>query len=116
VFIEPQPVLTANKWRNRAVAAAGKRSVVITPDAAEDTRLLEQILRRVDIVLLSSDVSPLPPREWRPDQIVCDITAFGHSGPLAGEAYSDALVQAVSAIAESARLRRFCLFITPENP
>lgn len=101
VFIEPQPALTANKWHNRATAAAGKRSVVMTADTVEDTRLLEQILRRADIVLLSSDISPLPPREWRPDQIVCDITAFGDSGPLAGRAYTDALVQAVSGIADT---------------
>ncbi len=101
VFIEPQPALTANKWRNRAVAAAGKRSVAIDRNDAADVELAERILRTADVVLVSSDVSPLPAREWRPDQIVCDITAFGDSGPLVGKAYSDALVQAVSAIADT---------------
>lgn len=100
-LIEPRRARAVHKWRSRAVTAAGKRSVVIDPDTPEDARFLERTLHHADIVLLSSDASPLAAREWRPDQIVCDITAFGSGGPLAGRACSDALVQAMSGIADT---------------
>ena len=59
------------------------------------------MLHSADIVLLSSDVTVTPESEWRHDQIICDITAFGDSGPLSGLAYSDAMVQAVSGIVDT---------------
>lgn len=101
VLIEPRQRRAAHKWCNRPVTAAGKRSVALDPHAAHDAPLLDELLRCSDVVLLSSDVSPAPVRDWHPQQIVCDITAFGTTGPLAGLPYSDALVQAASGIADT---------------
>jgi crotonobetainyl-CoA:carnitine CoA-transferase CaiB-like acyl-CoA transferase len=55
---------------------------------------------RADIVIASSDLTPLTlPRSDA--QIACDITAYGTSGPLAGVPHSDALVQAMSGLADT---------------
>ena len=53
-----------------------------------------------DIAITSSDLTPLTLKR-ADEQIVCDITAYGTSGPLAGVAHSDALVQAVSGLADT---------------
>lgn len=98
VLVEPEQPSTEWKWRNRLAVAAGKRSMRARgADDAELARLLE----RADVVLLSTDVTP-PPAWRRGDaQIVCDLTAFGNSGPLRGLAYTDALVQALAGIADT---------------
>src|SRR5262245_52044660 len=68
------------KWRNRAVTGAGKLSIQAAPSAAAVERLLDT----ADVILLASDLSSAPRRDWHPHQIVCDITAFGASSPLSG--------------------------------
>jgi crotonobetainyl-CoA:carnitine CoA-transferase CaiB-like acyl-CoA transferase len=85
----------------RAWRALGKRSVVIRAGRAGDQRLLRQCLDCADVLLTSTDTSPLPSHVRPAAQITCDITAFGASGPLAGRSYSDALVQAVSGLADT---------------
>ncbi|MPZ47060.1 MAG: CoA transferase [Betaproteobacteria bacterium] len=98
VLVEPAQSLSQWKWRSRSVVAAGKRSVRAR---GADDDVLRQLLERADVVLVSSDVSA--PSEWsRSDcQVVCDLTAFGNSGPLRGRAYTDALIQALSGIADT---------------
>lgn len=101
-------VLVEDKRRPRAaraLAAAGKRSLSFDGGREDDRDLLAQLLAAADVVLLSSDSGGIEMEIWeraRPErQIVCDVTAYGHTGPLAGKAHSEALVQAVAAIAET---------------
>jgi crotonobetainyl-CoA:carnitine CoA-transferase CaiB-like acyl-CoA transferase len=91
---------------HRAARMAGKRSV------PGDTGLVE-LVAAADIVLTSSDVdqTALPPRAA--GQVRCDITAFGSTGPLAGRAASDVLVQACSGTADVTGRRDAPPLITP---
>ncbi|MPZ43333.1 MAG: CoA transferase [Betaproteobacteria bacterium] len=66
-----------------------------------DDGALRAEFARAHIVITSSDVTRIPRFERAPSQIVCDITAYGASGPLAGVAHSDALVQATSGLADT---------------
>ncbi len=90
-----------HKWTSRASAVLGKRSLLVQAEDARDDAFLDDLLRAADIVLLSSDVSADYRHRALPEQIVCDITAFGSSGPLSGRPYSDALVQAISGLADT---------------
>ncbi len=89
----------------RALAAAGKRSITVDSREAEDRAFLLRLVDAADVVLLSSDTGGFEAEIWnrlRPEcQIVCDLTAYGHSGPLAGIAHSEAVVQAMAAIADT---------------
>jgi len=98
ILVEPTEPSSQWKWRNRPVVAAGKRSLRARN---VDDEVLLRVLERADVVLLSSDVSTGP--RWRRSehQVVCDVTAFGNSGPLQGRSYTDALVQALSGIADT---------------
>ncbi|GAA0378832.1 hypothetical protein Acor_77850 [Acrocarpospora corrugata] len=102
VLVEPERPGGGHKWRDRPVTAAGKRSVVISTG---DRELFEGLVAGADVVLLSSDLSGADRALWesaRPaGQILCDITAFGHSGPFAGVPGSEAFVEAVSGVAET---------------
>jgi crotonobetainyl-CoA:carnitine CoA-transferase CaiB-like acyl-CoA transferase len=101
VLVEPRQPLTTHKWRSRPLFAAGKRSITTDAASAEDTALLRRMRHDADVVLLSSDVTTAPDDPLGRDQIMCDITAFGDSGPLSGLGYSDAMVQAVSGIVDT---------------
>ncbi|WP_329014307.1 CoA transferase [Streptomyces sp. NBC_00690] len=128
VLVEPTRPRTDHKWTDRAVTAAGKRSVVIDHGTPAGSETYAGLMRAADIVLLSSDLDGdgdgdgerdrqratglhreaesadgLNGRPFqRPErQIVCDITAFGHSGPLSGVGGSEALVEAVAGVAET---------------
>jgi crotonobetainyl-CoA:carnitine CoA-transferase CaiB-like acyl-CoA transferase len=59
-----------------------------------------EAMARADIVILSSDATPVQ-HTATDAQIVCDITAYGTSGPLAGVPHSDALVQAMAGLADT---------------
>jgi crotonobetainyl-CoA:carnitine CoA-transferase CaiB-like acyl-CoA transferase len=91
------------KWRNRSAVAVGKRSVDRAELAADGT--LAELVERADVVLLSSDLDEDERAIWdgpRPrGQIVCDITAFGHSGPLAGHGLPEPLVDALGAAVDT---------------
>lgn len=83
-------------WRR--CMAAGKRSLVLRDDP-EDSVLLERLIQRADVVLRSSDADGafhLP--DLSPDQIECDVTAFGRGANETGNGWSDQLVQAVSGV------------------
>lgn len=92
----------------RAMTAAGKRSLDIGSTAEEPATVvgrepLRTLLACADVVVLSSDLDAVDRELWaaaRPaTQILCDLTAFGHEGPLAGVAGSEATVEALSGVA-----------------
>lgn len=98
-LIERDGVLSRRERGARAANALGKRSVVVRAGDASDEGFVRELLCAADVIVTSSDVSPLPHYTSAPHQIVCDVTAFGASGPLAGLPYGDALVQALSGLA-----------------
>ena len=72
-----------------------------TPRQMAGKRLLPQgVALLPDVILASPDVMPpaLPPP---PGVICCNITAYGATGPLAGLAHPEALVQAMAGIADT---------------
>ncbi|MCC2690431.1 MAG: CoA transferase [Rhizobiaceae bacterium] len=88
----------------RAQYCAGKLSLKPDPKNAGDRALLEQLILGSDVVLGSSDLDPA----WMgaadthsPHNVVCDITAFGRTGPLAGKPLSELGVQAMSGIMDT---------------
>jgi crotonobetainyl-CoA:carnitine CoA-transferase CaiB-like acyl-CoA transferase len=98
IAVEPEAPLSNGKWANRAVAMAGKKSVVL--DRAE----IDRLAASADVLLLSTDVDPEHKRLWDDpfaSTIVCDITAFGHSGPLAGTPLSEGLIEAMCGIVDT---------------
>lgn len=87
-----------------AVAACGSVLMSLGADVVETDSggaSLSELLSNADVVLHSSDVSPTPRWQRAPSQIVCDVTAYGNSGPMAGVAHDDAFVQALSGLAET---------------
>ena len=95
----------AGKLDWRAQFAAGKLSLVPEPGSTADRDLLAGLARSCDVLLLSSDLDPqalrgLAQAAADAGAIVCDLTAFGSSGPLASHACSDAQVQALTGILE----------------
>ncbi|MDB5592432.1 CoA transferase [Enterovirga sp.] len=86
------------KFRHRDQMIAGKLSV------RADADMLDRLVARSDIVLLSSDLDPgRRPGAWpgAAGRVECDVTAFGDSGPMAGLAFSDAQIQALSGIIDT---------------
>lgn len=105
ILVEPPRPSDTDKWQNRPAMAAGKSSIVIDDTSAEGRQQLAKLLTSADVVLLSSDLSSTCNWVWnapRPaQQIICDITAFGRSGPMAGTPLPETLVQAYSAVADT---------------
>ena len=100
-IVERSHAPARHKWTSRASSVLGKRSILVRAGDAGDDAFLDELLRAADIVLLSSDVSHDCRHRPLPEQIICDITAFGSSGPLSGRPYSDALVQAIAGLADT---------------
>lgn len=104
VYIDGQPSAIGKKDEHRDQFAAGKLSFAPDPSRQDDSDLLRRLLSASDAVITSSDVDSRAIAEIvgrLPDRVVCDITAFGRSGPLAGKPYSETLVQALSGIADT---------------
>jgi len=99
-LVETPGTGAANTLR-RAAQVRGKRSVTLRPDRPPDRAVRDALMRAADVVITSSDASPADEFRAQPRQIVCDITAFGASGPLLGLPYADALVQAMSGLADT---------------
>lgn len=80
---------------DRALLGAGKRRMEVRSLSALPKRLAE-IISRADVLILDdrSIWSDAPD----PKQVVCNLSAYGSTGPLAGRAASDAIVQALSGI------------------
>ena len=88
------------KARHRAQFAAGKLSLVFDPSRDQD--LLRQLVSLSDVVITSSDIDgALIAGDAADRAVMCDITAYGHTGTLAGKADSDRQIQAVAGIAET---------------
>ena len=100
-IIEHEGAALRHKWLNRAAAVLDKRSVLMRAGNAQDQAFLRQLLDRADVVVTSSDVAPCDAGATSAVQIVCDITAYGNSGPLAGTPHTDALVQAITGLADT---------------
>ncbi len=85
--------------------AGGKYSVCWDPANAADCAFVREIIGAAGVVLLSSDADTASAAEivatcgQRP--VVCDITATGATGPLAGRALSDAMIQALCGIMDT---------------
>ena len=91
----------ATKFSCREQFAAGKLSLLRERGSEVDQRLLAELAAAADVVLLSTDLDPEDTRGLlgaAAGAVVCDITAFGSSGPLAGRPCSDAQIQALSGI------------------
>ncbi|MGX0978502.1 crotonobetainyl-CoA:carnitine CoA-transferase CaiB-like acyl-CoA transferase [Roseovarius sp. MBR-51] len=104
-FIEPpeDQAGKSGKWANRALYAAGKQSVAMDTDADRDR--VAALIGACDVVLLSSDTDSV----WVDEiaqavgagKILCDFTAFGHGGPMTGQAFDDAMVQSICGVAHT---------------
>jgi crotonobetainyl-CoA:carnitine CoA-transferase CaiB-like acyl-CoA transferase len=99
IIVEPSE-RAAPRDACRGQSAAGKLSVSYNGKSDQDRKLLGALMARADVVLTSSDVDPADLRisSMEPENIVCDITAFGGTGPLAGRAFSEMQLQALSGI------------------
>lgn len=85
------------KWSCRAQFLAGKHSVVIDPE--RDRVLLADLLGAADLLLCSSDTdSTRYEARAGAATVVCDITAFGGSGPLADARSGDCSDMAIQAL------------------
>ncbi len=91
-----------HKWRHRAGFAAGKRSLRVDP--ASDGGLLDEVLRRADVILASSDDGgPLAGVTTSgPNSVRVDLTAFGAGQEASGA--SDGEIQAMTGIMETTGL------------
>ena len=91
-----------HKWRHRTGFAAGKRSLRVDP--AADGGLLDEVLRRADVILASSDDGgPLAGVTTSgPSSVRVDLTAFGAGRDAAGA--SDGEIQAMTGIMETTGL------------
>jgi crotonobetainyl-CoA:carnitine CoA-transferase CaiB-like acyl-CoA transferase len=90
---------SSSKWRRRASALAGKLSLVVDPDQPADVALRERLLATADVIICSSDFGP-GNRDIRPlrAQVLCDVTAFGDSGPLTGHGGTENLLQSLTGV------------------
>src|SRR5580698_8187938 len=69
----------------RSQFMAGKLSVALSHDKAEDRAIVDDLLGRCDLCIASNDVDQsIVGTITQTDQssIVCDVTAFGNEGPL----------------------------------
>ncbi|MGE0749152.1 MAG: CaiB/BaiF CoA transferase family protein [Variibacter sp.] len=95
------------KHRHRAQMVAGKRSIGLRRGEASEQALLDRLVERSDVVIMSSDLDPAAhPGVWpqAATRVECDITAFGEGGALAGAPFSDAQIQALSGILDTTGL------------
>ena len=90
----------ASKWSYREQFAAGKRSLSVNPDSPSDKALLESLIERADVVLVSPDVDRIDIQRAK-HSIICEITAYGSSGPDAGRADDELSIQARSGIIDT---------------
>ncbi len=101
---EPRVACTHGKWIDRALATAARQSVLCDPDNADDIAMIAALAARCDAVLTSSDADAWPPAvrdAMARCPIVCDITAFGASGPMAGTPASELAIQARSGVMDT---------------
>lgn len=106
VLVEPSQATASisHKWRSRPHFAIDKLSIVLRDDV-EDRARLATLLERADVIVTSSDVDRFENIQAESARtILCDITAFGADGPLAGQPGSELQVQALSGIMDTTGL------------
>ena len=97
--------LADSKWAHREVLGAGKRGIAVDFSSAAGSEELCELIARADVVITSSDWQPAlaanvtAALESAP--IVCDVSAFGSTGPLAGARYTDAMMQAFAGLMDT---------------
>ncbi|WP_151447795.1 CaiB/BaiF CoA transferase family protein [Lacisediminimonas profundi] len=95
----------AGKWVDRVTAVAGKQSLLFEAGNPADEDALLRSIEASDVVLLSSDADEALCNRLRDAiaarPVICDITAFGTSGPLAGRYAEEAEVQALTGVMET---------------
>ena len=107
IVVEADPVTVTRgpKWTHRPVLVAGKQCLETDFDDTHHIEVLAELLGRADVVLTSSDWSaPLPAAikaVLAAAPIVCDMTAFGNTGPLAGERYTDSMLQSIAGLMDT---------------
>ncbi len=106
VVVEPSTAQQADgKWRHRAQFTAGKLSVRADLGNQSDRDLVFDLMGRGDALITSSDVDGslqgVIPTGVEAEKVVCDVTAYGRTGPLAGRADSEWQIQALSGIIET---------------
>ena len=94
------------KWQARNQFAAGKQSLRVDVNSREDQALLASLAAGSDVILTSSDVDALafggePLAQMPAAAVVCDLTAFGASGPMKGLPATDAQIQALTGIMDA---------------
>lgn len=92
------------KGSHRPVMTAGKLSFAPREGIAEDEALLARLVAASDLVLTSGDLAgPMARRAaaHARDTIVCDITAYGNSGPLAGIPATEFELQALTGVSDT---------------
>lgn len=97
-FLEGGEIVNpASKWPHREIIAVGKHRC----DLGTNIKSAKALAARADVIV-SSDMDGASRREIAAaagtGSILCNVTAFGGDGPLAGHRYSDAMVQAVSGL------------------
>ncbi|MEM7750426.1 MAG: CoA transferase, partial [Pseudomonadota bacterium] len=87
----------------RALYSAGKSAVTIACDVEADQ--LRELTSASDVVITSHDTDPDWPTMlgagWSDGKIVCDVSAFGNSGPLSGQCATDFEVQALTGLIDT---------------
>ncbi len=103
VVVEDTGLSAAGENRLRAIHCAGKMSLAVDRGSKADREMLDDLLVRSDVVLTSSDVDPAGPGPAldAAQRIICDITAFGSTGPRAGEGLGEAQIQALSGLMDT---------------
>lgn len=96
---------SAGLEQSRRLLSAGKLSVRISAQSVEDVNLLRNLLSRADVIVASSDLDSelcdLSERGELTEQVVCDVTAYGKTGPCAGRGDSEWQIQAVSGLIDT---------------
>ncbi|MEM7751713.1 MAG: CoA transferase, partial [Pseudomonadota bacterium] len=87
----------------RALYSAGKSAVTLDCDVQANQ--LRELVSASDVVITSHDTDPDWPAMlgagWSDGKIVCDISAFGNSGPLSGQCATDFEVQALTGLIDT---------------
>ena len=100
VFVEPGAAQCPKepKWRQRALWAAGKRSLVVDSGRGDDLSQLRDLIAKSDVVLTSSD-DATGFSEPIPEHVIgCDLSAFGTGQCEPGQAYSELELQALAGL------------------
>ena len=92
-LVDSIPKFRPNKWSIENNLSIGKKLINLEE--------VNSYINLVDIVLISTDISDDVLYQFSDNQIVCDITAYGKSSSLTKDPHPDALIQAVSGLADT---------------